>query len=130
MSNRYEQFSKTKQYEKAYIVEKCNKIDMDKMQKAINKQCESCRNCCPNFSDEPEECKNYSRRMTLKEINKEIKKQNINIKRICNDYNLSRNLMYEMIKGRRTMKYTYYCALEDTLLENDEYIPHLEAVYE
>ena len=129
MSQKYEQFSKQKEYEKADIVEKCNSINMDNVERIVNPQCLSCRQCCPDFQLQVTgKCENYSRRMTLKEINREIKKQKINIKRLCNDYGLSRNLMYEMLKNKRVFKYSYYIALEERIMESEDYIPYIEEV--
>lgn len=126
---KYEHFSKQKEYEKRNIVEECNKIDFNNTQRVINEQCLHCRNCCPDFEFKVKgKCDNFSARMTLKEINREIKKQNINIKKLCDDYNLSRNLMYAMLKNKRIFKFSYYVAIEERILESDEYIPYFEDV--
>lgn len=129
MSQKYEQFSRQKEYEKADIVEKCNSISFDNIERVVNPQCLLCRNGCADFEFKVTgKCENYSQRMTLKEINREIKKQNINIKRLCNDYGLSRNLMYEMLKNKRLFKYSYYMAIEERIMESEDYIPYLSEV--
>ncbi len=127
MCNKYKEHSKTQDYEKKDIVEKCNSIDTDYTYKVKNKQCLVCRNGCPDMSFKiTGSCGHFKSRMTLKELNREIKTQGVNVSRLCDKHGLSRNIMYEALGNKRALPYDYYYALEVRLNEKSEYLNYLD----
>ena len=127
MCNKYKEFSKVDLYEKKELVDKCNAINFDFTGKIKHEQCLRCRESCKDIEfNLTGECNNFTERMSLKEINKEIRRLNINVKRECKKNNLKYGKMKDMLLGKRHMKFSYYKALEDRIMEKEEYIKYYD----
>lgn len=87
--------------------------------------CMSCKNDCKRIA-KIKECENYVKAMTLSEYNKEIRVQNINIKRLCKEHGLKYYMMKKMLNGKELFKYKYRKILEDRIFEKLEYLPYME----
>jgi len=127
MCNKYEKFSRVNEYEKHDLVEKCNAIDFDFSGKVKHEQCLSCRNSCVDMEfNVTGTCIHYKKRMSLREINRETKEQNINIRKLCKKCNLKYYKMKDMLQNKMIMKFKYYIALENRILEREEYAKYME----
>lgn len=131
--NKYKDKSRVNEYEKHDLVEKCNAIDFDFTGKVKHIQCLTCRNACPDLEfNLTGTCNDYKKRMSLKEINRAIKKHGINIKRLCKENNLKYFKMKDMLKNKMIMKFKYYKPLEERICEKideeKEYKRFMEAI--
>lgn len=110
------------------IVEKANSLNTDYRGKAKHICCLSCRMGCIDleFSLNNGVCEHYSHRLSLDEINKEIRWQNIDVKRICKENNLKYGIMKDMLRNRIAISYKYYLILEMRIMEKREYDIYVE----
>lgn len=116
--NKYKDKSKVNEYEKHDLVEKCNAIDFSFTGKVKHIQCLTCANACSDLEyNLTGTCNNYKKRMSLREIKEEIKNQNINVRKLCKKNNLKYFKMLDMLKNKMIMKFKYYKALENRILE-------------
>jgi len=109
------------------VVEKANSIDMDYRGKTKQIQCLSCAMGCVDFEFTLiGSCTHYKHRMSLKEINDEIRFQGINLRKLCKNYNLKFYIMQDMLKNKLVLSFKYYHILELTINENMEYNKYVE----
>ena len=109
------------------IVEKANSLDTDYRGKIKNIQCLSCQYSCKDVEFTLNGgCKNYKHRMSLSEINEEIKIQSINIRRLCKEYGLKYNIMQDMLKNKLALSFKYYHIIEMRIMEKNEYDIYVE----
>ena len=97
-----------------------------------NNYCNLCMSCafdCKRSRD-INECENYSEMISIKELNKMIREQNVNLKRLCKSNNLKYYMMINYLKCKFPMKYKYYKILFDRLHEREEYEQYLESYSE
>lgn len=133
--NKYKDKSKVNEYEKYDLVEKCNAIDFGFTGKVKHIQCLKCRNACPDLEfNLTGACIHYKERMSLREINEQIRKQNINVKRLCSEFNLKYFKMKDMLNNKMIMKFKYYKPLEKRICEKmddeKEYKQFMKAIEE
>jgi len=116
---------------KSPLAEKCNSLNTDYRGKTKHLQCLSCKNGCIDLEFEMNNgtCVNYVNRMSLNEIKREIRVQNINLRKLCKDYNLKYSMLKEMLNNKLALSYKYYCVLEMRINEKDEYVEYLERDY-
>jgi len=127
MCNKYQEHSKTKDYSKKDLVDKCNLINTDYTGKIKNKQCLVCRNGCPDMQFKlTGECNNFNPRMTLRELNREISIQNVNLRKLCKKHGLKYGKLKDMLSNRRALLYDYYTILENRLNEKYEFIEYIQ----
>lgn len=69
-------------------------------------------------------CQFYKRGYNRFEYKREIEIQQVNLKKLCNTYNLKLNIMLDALRGRIEMPYKYRCALNSRLQELEEYLPY------
>lgn len=109
------------------VVEKANSIDTDYRGKTKHVQCLSCKHGCPDFEFVlTGNCTHYEHRMSLKEINEEIRFQGINLRKLCKNYNLKYYIMQDMLKNKLVLSFKYYHILELAINENLEYNKYVE----
>lgn len=90
--------------------------------------CELCLNCihdCKRYKN-IKQCDNFQKALPLSFYKEEIKKQNINLHKLCRKYKLKYSIMMAMLKGNRPLTYKYRMALEERIFEKEEYLPYLE----
>lgn len=119
MCNKYAQQSKVSEYEKVDLVNKINYLKVEKDD--INPRCLKCANTCLNVCNmfDIEYCSNYRERYSLIELSKQLKVQNVDLRRLCKDNGLKYRYMIDMLKGKVHMKFKYYACLEDRLCEDE-----------
>jgi len=109
------------------ISEKANQLNMDYTGRCKNNKCLTCKHGCIDFEYILNgHCEHYSKRMTLNEIVREIKVQNINLRKLCADNGLKFGKMKEMLSNKLALSYRYYFALEKRILEVEEYVKYME----
>lgn len=109
------------------IVDKANSLDTDYRGKCKDLICLSCKNGCISFEFVLNgKCEHYVQRMSLNELNEEIRVQNINIRRLCKDYGLKYGVMQDMLKNKIALSFKYYHILEMRIMENSEYDTYIE----
>lgn len=86
-----------------------------------NAQCSMCIFGCKNEIPNDIPCKNLTLGMTVEEINHELKEQNVNLRRLANQYYLKYPKLIEMLNGKLEMHYKYRVALMNRLKENSEF---------
>jgi hypothetical protein len=102
-----------------------NSLDVDYRGKTKDVKCLTCKNGCQSFEFIINgNCENYKERITLNEINREIRIQNINIRKLCKDNNLKYYIMVDMLKNKIVLSYKYYIALENRIFEKEEYLKY------
>lgn len=84
------------------------------------KMCYNCRMDCKK-KEEITQCKNFEKGLSSKEYWKLIKQENINLKRLCNDNQLSLNTIYKMLNNKMHWTYKYRYFLEKRLFINEQY---------
>jgi hypothetical protein len=118
--------SKAKE-ENVIIVDKANSLNTDYREKTTDIQCLTCKYGCISFEFLLNgRCNNYSKRMSLRVIWDEIRGQNIHLRKLCNKNGLSYNTMMKMLNNKLALSYRYYFALEQRIMEKNEYIRLLE----
>lgn len=109
------------------LAEKSNNINTDYRGKIKNIQCISCAMGCVDFEFTLNgSCQHYKHRMSLNEINEEIRIQNINIRRLCKEFGLKYNIMQDMLKNKLALSFKYYHILEMRIMEDAEYNTYIE----
>lgn len=84
--------------------------------------CTTCIHDC-NLTDEDfNECVNFEKGYTCEEYWNLLKEHNINLNRMCNDYNIRKNYLCQMLNGKMRMKYKYHTVIFDCI-DKRTYIP-------
>ena len=84
--------------------------------------CTTCIHYC-NLTDEDfSKCVNYEKGYTCEEYWNLLKEHNINLNRMCNEYHIRKNYLYQMLNGKLRMKYKYATIILDCV-ERRNYIP-------
>lgn len=109
------------------IVEKANQLNMDYTGKCKHAECLTCKHGCMDFEYILNgKCTHYSKRMTLREINREIRVQNINLQKLCKTHNLKYGKMKDMLNNKLALSYKYYIALENRIFEVELYNEYVD----
>lgn len=82
--------------------------------------CRACRQDCKTF-ERLTDCINFKDAPSMQEYWKIIREENMDLKRIANDYNLSLNTMYKMLHGEIDMTYKYHTVLLSRIEEVEEF---------
>jgi hypothetical protein len=91
----------------------------------VGKLCFTCINSCKEIA-ELDSCPHYKQTLSRFEYLKLIKELGINVKKLCNQYGISYNIMMNMLHGRQLFHYKYYVILNSRIYELSEYLPHIE----
>ena len=84
--------------------------------------CTTCIHDC-NLTDEDfNECVNFEKGYTCEEYWNLLKEHNINLNRMCNEYHIRKNYLYQMLNGKLRMKYKYHTVIFDCI-DRRTYIP-------
>lgn len=107
-------------------VKVANDINTDYTNKVKHIQCLTCRMGCVDFEFAlTGKCIHYEKRLSLREIDIEIKIQNINIKRLCVENNLKYHIMKDMLNNKLALSYKYYYVLEKRIMEKEIYLEYI-----
>ena len=92
------------------------------------KKCNGCCAICVNDCKEQgkQRCVNFRKSVSNRDYWKQIRQQNVNLKKICKKNSLKYGKMLDMLNGKIDFKYKYHVALENRLYEKELYIPYLE----
>lgn len=90
--------------------------------------CFNCINSCKEQTD-IQNCIHYKKMLNRFEYMSIIKENNINVKKLCNSYNISYNIMMNMLHGRQLFNYKYATVLNNAVYEVEEFIKYY-AVFE
>lgn len=88
-----------------------------------------CDICIHNCKQNKNECDNYEPMVDkeeLEELNYEIRRQNLNIKRFCKKENLKLFVLKDMINGKIPFTYKYLYKINLRLNEKDEWIRYID----
>lgn len=88
---------------------------LEKLYKGVNDQCRNCMYDCKNEVNVDIECVNKKTRPDINEISEMLKEENVNLNRLCNDYNLKLYILMDMLRGNKDLSYKYYTCLMDRL---------------
>jgi len=92
-----------------------------------------CDNCIHNCGQFKKECLSFERKVTedeLKEINYEIRHQNVNLHKFCRDNNMSYKYFTKALKNKMDMTYKQLFLINNRLNEKDEWVPYIrEEIY-
>lgn len=70
---------------------------------------------CKNEINEQERCKNRQSREDINEISNMLKEENVNLYKLCTNYNLKLYILMDALRGNRLLPYKYYICLMDRL---------------
>ena len=87
--------------------------------------CHACINDCKEI-EEITECKFFKKGINRHEYDNYIKDMNINVRKLCDSYNVSYNTMMKMLSGRMLFNYKYATILNSRIFELEEYLPYVE----
>lgn len=97
---------------------KIKEIEKDKLFKLYNNLPYICMSCCYNANcteinkkTDTDDCNNYERAIELNELIKMLNKLNVNLDSFCKKYNLKKEFLIQMLKGKMLIKYRYYIAI-------------------
>lgn len=82
--------------------------------------CRACRQDCKTF-ERLTNCVNFKDAPSMEEYWKLIKTENINLKKLCNNYGVCLNTMYKMLNGDMIMTYKYHTILLSRIEEVEEF---------
>ena len=91
----------------------------------VSDKCYVCCHDCKRI--EPiTHCEHFKKGLTRKEYVEIIKSENINVKTLCDKYNLDRNIMYRMLGGKQNFSYKYRVVLDSRIFELNEFLPYVD----
>lgn len=88
-----------------------------------------CNNCIHKCKRGLNTCVNFENKVTieeLKELNSEIRRQNLNVKRFCRKNGLSYKYLIKALKGKCEFTYKQLYKINQRLNEKDEWIYETE----
>lgn len=100
-----------------------SKVKEDRI-KYCNK-CYVCVNDCKQI-EEVYNCEYFSKGFTITDYNKMIHEDNVNLKKMCNKYGISTNVLYKMLKGRYNLTFKYRKILDEVLFEDESMQKYIE----
>ena len=93
-------------------VRRIRKDTLEKLTLKVPYLCSSCCNDCKGIiRDDTCDCINYVRAIETNDLIDKLKYYNVDLDRFCKDYNLKKEFLMEMLKGRMYLKYKYYICL-------------------
>lgn len=103
-------------------VRRIRKDTLEKLALTVPYLCSSCCNDCKGMiKDDTCDCINYVRAIETNDLIDKLKYYNVDLDRFCKDYNLKKEFLMEMLKGRMFVKYKYYICLMHRLRFFDEF---------
>ena len=91
----------------------------------VGRLCFTCMHSCKEIA-ELDSCQHYKQTLTRFEYLQSIKELGINVKKLCNQYGVSYNIMMNMLHGRQLFTYKYCVILNSRIYELSEYLPYVE----
>lgn len=128
MGNKYADKSMIRDNPNYEEIQRINNQKIDHSSKVQHAKCLTCKHGCVDFEYNVKGCcNNYSPRMTLNKINYEITMQKINLHKLCKKYNLHYYTLQSILHNKMVMTFKYYFALEQRILEKDEWLEYLDS---
>ena len=89
----------------------------------VGRLCFTCMHSCKEIA-ELDSCQHYKQTLTRFEYLQSIKELGINVKKLCNQYGVSYNIMMNMLHGRQLFTYKYCVILNSRIYELDQYVKY------
>ena len=97
----------------------------DDRRELISTTCYLCEFGCKS-KDDMSKCVNFKKGYTANEYKALIKSANLNLRKLCDKYDLKLNYMYKMLREEIHFSAKYRYVLDSALFEKDEYEEYIK----